>query len=184
VLKRYQGKCRMMANPALGQLTINSLDTTPRMRPVRGGYLKQPNYTFVLNLEESDLYGTELADQQKRDVITAWAIGCTSNSNTITLVRNDQLIGNGVGQQDRVGAAELALKRARDAGHDIAGAAAWSDSFFPAPDGPRVLALAGVRVIFASSGSRRDNETIAECAQHHVTLTMQPDTEVRGFAKH
>lgn len=54
----------------------------------------------------------------------------------MTLVRDGALIGNGVGQQDRVGGCALAIIRARDAGHDVHGAAAYSDSFFPFPDGP------------------------------------------------
>lgn len=184
VLKRYQGKCRMMANPALAELTIGSLDATPRIRPVRGGYLKQPNYTFVLRLDESEVHGGVLDEAEQRDLVTAWAIGCISNSNTITLVKENQLIGNGVGQQDRVGAAELAIKRAHDAGHDTAMAVAWSDSFFPAPDGPEKLAEAGITAIFASSGSRRDSDTIETCQRHSVILAMQPDAKVRGFAKH
>jgi phosphoribosylaminoimidazolecarboxamide formyltransferase/IMP cyclohydrolase len=184
ILQRKQGKCRMMANPALASLTIDSLDHTTRRRQIRGGYLTQPNYTFVLDITRSDVHGEPLSDKENQDLIMAWAIGCISNSNTITLVRDGQLIGNGVGQQDRVGAAELAIKRARDAGHDVKGSVAWSDSFFPAPDGPEVLGKAGVRAIFSSSGSKRDQETIDMCAKIGVTLLMQPDSEVRGFAKH
>jgi phosphoribosylaminoimidazolecarboxamide formyltransferase/IMP cyclohydrolase len=184
VLVRKHGKCRMMVNPALTTLSAASLNTTPRIRQVRGGYLKQPNYTFVLDLKRSEVYGEALLDSERRDIVTAWAIGCVSNSNTITLVHGGQLIGNGVGQQDRVGAAELAIKRAHDAGHATQGAVAWSDSFFPAPDGPEVLADAGITVIFASSGSRRDSDTIAQCEKFGVTLLLQPDKVVRGFAKH
>lgn len=184
MLQRYQGKCRMMANPALTNLTIDSLDHTTRRRQIRGGYLTEPNYTFVLDLSKSDFHGGSISDKEKQDMIMAWAIGCISNSNTITLINNGQLIGNGVGQQDRVGAAELAVKRAHDAGHEINGAMAWSDSFFPAPDGPEVLAKAGVKAIFASSGSKRDQETIDMCEKMGVTLVTQPDSEVRGFSKH
>jgi len=184
MLQRVQGKCRMMANPALASLTIDSLDHTTRRRQIRGGYLTQPNYTFVLDLSKSDVHGTPLTDQESRDMVTAWAIGAISNSNTITLVKNGQLVGNGVGQQDRVGAAELAVKRGRDAGHDVTGAMAWSDSFFPAPDGPEVLGNAGIKAIFSSSGSKRDQESIDMCEKMGVTLLMQPDYEVRGFAKH
>jgi phosphoribosylaminoimidazolecarboxamide formyltransferase/IMP cyclohydrolase len=184
VLHRYQAKCRMMFNPALAVLNIISLDTAPRLRQVRGGFLLQPNYTFVLKLDESDLYGHAPSEQEQFDLILAWAIGCVSNSNTITIVCDGQLLGNGVGQQDRVGAAELAVKRATDAGHELSGSVAWSDSFFPAPDGPEVLALAGIRVIFTSSGSRRDDETIAMCEAKQVTLLMQPDPKVRGFSSH
>ena len=79
----------------------------------------------------------ELSDAQKRDLILAWAICATSNSNTVTLTRDGGLLGNGVGQQDRVGCCELALKRAADAGHEPAGAVAASDSFFRSRTGRR-----------------------------------------------
>lgn len=185
VLKRYKGKCRMMTNSALSDLGVTSLDATLRIRQVRGGFLRQPNFTYVLDLNETDIRGGQwLRDQHCRDLVLAWAIGCVSNSNTITLVRQGQLIGNGVGQQDRVGAAELAVKRARDAGHLISGAVAYSDSFFPAPDGPGVLVQAGVTAIFTSSGSKRDDATVDVCVDNKVTLVMQPDSEVRGFANH
>jgi phosphoribosylaminoimidazolecarboxamide formyltransferase/IMP cyclohydrolase len=184
VLKRYQGKCRMMANPALAELSLGSLDTTPRLRQVRGGFLRQPNYTFVLDLGASTVHGPSLTEQQQRDIVLAWAVGSVSNSNTITLVLDGQLLANAVGQQDRVGACELAVKRATKAGHRLFGAVAWSDSFFPAPDGPMVLGQAGVRAIFTSSGSKRDPETIDMCKKYGVSLAMQPDAEVRGFAKH
>lgn len=184
VLKRYKDKCRMMANPALADMDIDSLDTSPRYRQIRGDYIKQPNYTYVLDITKSQIHGQDPTLEQWQDVVFAWAIGCVSNSNTITLVKNGQLIGNGVGQQDRVGAAELAIKRARDAGHDTNGAIAWSDSFFPATDGPEVLARAGIKVIFASSGSKLDPSVIEKCQELGITLVMQPDAKVRGFAKH
>jgi AICAR transformylase/IMP cyclohydrolase PurH len=88
-------------------LNESSLDTERRSRPVRGGALEQANYTFVQNLsaEHIQQHG-EVTDQQERDMILAWAVG-----NTITLVKDGKLIGNGVGQQDRVGSGQLALTR-------------------------------------------------------------------------
>ena len=181
LLRRKGDKCRLIVNPALGE--VLSLDQTSRIRPVRGGFLRQPNYTFVLdlkNVEDAD----QLTDAQRKDMVTAWAICCTSNSNTITLVKDGQLIGNGVGQQDRVGAAELAIKRATDAGHDVNGAIACSDSFFPFSDGPMVLAQAGVQIILATSGSIRDNEVKQACSKRGVSLYLIPDTLGRGFFGH
>src|SRR5581483_12501266 len=98
-----------------------------------------PNYAFVLDLSDPavERHGTLTADQVD-DILLAWAVGSTSNSNTITLVRDGQLLGNGVGQQDRVGGCTLAVARAREAGHDTTGAVAYSDSFFPFPDAPQV----------------------------------------------
>ena len=82
------------------------------MRPVRGGLLEQPNYDFVLDYSADYMqFNGTLNDQQKQDLVQAWAIGSTSNSNTITIVKDGQMIGNGVGQQDRVGAGQLALTR-------------------------------------------------------------------------
>lgn len=183
-LERRNGKCRIMTNPALEDLDVTSLDAAPRRIPVRGGWLLQPNYTFVLEYNKSARYGPAIGYKQRRDLIVAWAIGSTSNSNTITIVRDGQLLGNGVGQQDRVGAAELAVKRALDAGHNLTGSVAYSDSFFPQPDAVEVLARAGITAIFASSGSLNDNATIETCRRLGVTLLMQPDENVRGFAWH
>ncbi len=191
-LERKNGKCRMLSNPALGRLGqmhwSAMLDQKPRRRYVRGGYLEQTNYTYVLDLgaEEVAYYGPELTDVQKHWLVLAWAIGSTSNSNTMTVVRNGMLLGNGVGQQDRVGAAELAIKRAIDSGHSdqLAGAVAYSDSFFPFPDGVQVLVDAGIGAIFASSGSVNDHMTIEACEKAGVSLVMVPDSICRGFAWH
>jgi phosphoribosylaminoimidazolecarboxamide formyltransferase/IMP cyclohydrolase len=185
LLARKEGKCRLIANSALKDLNRETINHEPRFRQVRGGFLKQPNYAYVLDINDPrvERYGN-LSSAQEEDVLLAWAIGSTSNSNTIALVKNNRLIGNGVGQQDRVGCCELAIKRARDAGHATEGAVAYSDSFFPFPDGPKVLAEAGIKVILASSGSVKDNETKAMCATHDVALLMVPDAIGRGFYNH
>jgi len=183
VLARKHGKCRLLANPALGSLGRDSLDTAPRQRYVRGGMLEQPNYTFVLDLGEAEITG-ELSDAQRDDLLLAWAVGATSNSNTITLVREGALIGNGVGQQDRVSCCALALTRARDAGHDIAGAVAYSDSFFPFPDAPETLLEAGVSAVFATSGSVRDDQVREAFAKAGVAFAQLPDKLARGFYGH
>lgn len=185
LLKRKGGKCRFVINPALQNLSKNSLDSAPRFTYTRGGWLEQQNYTFVIDLESSDMQKFETAtDHQKEDMVLAWAIGSTSNSNTISLVKGAQLIGNGVGQQDRVGAAELAIKIAKQSGHDTEGAVAYSDSFFPFNDGPKTLIDAGIKAILTSSGSIRDKDTSDLCIEKKVALYMIPDALGRGFYAH
>jgi phosphoribosylaminoimidazolecarboxamide formyltransferase/IMP cyclohydrolase len=184
-LARKGGKCRILANPALAELSHDSLDTAPRQRPVRGGVLEQPNYTFVLDLGHRDMWSHgQLVGSQADDLLLAWAVGSTSNSNTITLVRDGQLLGNGVGQQDRVSGCALAVRRARDAGHDTTGAVAYSDSFFPFPDGPQVLIDAGVAAIFSTSGSVRDDAVRATMTAAGVIVRQLPDRSARGFFGH
>lgn len=184
MLRRKGDKCRFVMNPALEGLA-DGLDRAPRFRCVRGGFLAQPNYMFIPDFDRGGIVKHGSATpMQECDMMLAWAIGSTSNSNTITLVKNEQLIGNGVGQQDRVGAANLAITRARRSGHDVTGAAAYSDSFFPFPDGPQTLIDAGVKAIFTSSGSVKDQATIDVCAKHGVALYMVPDQVGRGFFGH
>jgi phosphoribosylaminoimidazolecarboxamide formyltransferase/IMP cyclohydrolase len=185
LLARKQGKCRILANPALAELSRESLDSTPRRRPVRGGVLEQPNYTFVLDLEDPLIWRDgALSAVQQADLLLAWAVGSTSNSNTVTLVRDGQLLGNGVGQQDRVGGCALAVMRARDAGHDTVGAVAYSDSFFPFPDAPEALIAAGISAIFSTSGSVRDDLVRQTIRDAGVSALQLPDRSARGFFGH
>ncbi|OGI67977.1 hypothetical protein A2738_03980 [Candidatus Nomurabacteria bacterium RIFCSPHIGHO2_01_FULL_42_15] len=207
ILARKKGKCRILVNPAIEKAGMSSLDVTSRFRYVRGGFLTQPNYTFVPDLTSNPLLKGE---EEIRDIVLAWAVGCTSNSNTITLVKDGRLVGNGVGQQDRVGAAKLAIFRADDAAKfsadqqknspaseslagtfreenfsaDLSGAVAYSDSFFPFPDAVEVLINRGIKTIFSTSGSVNDEKIIELCKQKSVNLIMLPDTEARGFYQH
>jgi phosphoribosylaminoimidazolecarboxamide formyltransferase / IMP cyclohydrolase len=184
-LKRKGDKCRFLVNPGLSSLSKNSLDTHDRFRYVRGGFLKQPNYTFVLNLAEAEINGNkEIGEIEKQDIILAWAVGSTSNSNTVTIVKDGQLLGNGVGQQDRVGGCELAIKRAKDAQHNLASSTAYSDSFFPFPDGPKKLIDAGIKTIFATRGSVKDEDVKKVCVDNGAVLITLPDNEARGFFGH
>ena len=178
-------KLRVLTNPALLSLSEVSLEQASKLRPVRGGMLISPQPNFVLDLSADEITGTgEITEQQKRDIILAWGIGSTSQSNTITIVKDDMLYGNGVGQQDRVGAAQLAIKRATDASHTLSGATAYSDSFFPFVDGPTTLVEAGITTLFASSGSIRDQEVIDYLADKNLTIRMIPDKIGRGFYGH
>jgi phosphoribosylaminoimidazolecarboxamide formyltransferase/IMP cyclohydrolase len=184
-LRRKGGKLRVFTNPALDSLGEGSLDQAQRFRYVRGGMLAQDNYTYVLDTTASELERQgDVSETITKDLVLAWAIGSTSNSNTISLVKNGMLIGNGVGQQDRVSAAELAIKRARDAGHDVTGAVAYSDSFFPFPDGPQVLAQAGVTAILASRGSVQDGAVLGAMQEAGVAFCTLPDATARGFYAH
>jgi hypothetical protein len=182
----------MIVNPALyGNVP---LDTAPRIRFTRGGgFMVEPNYTFVPNFNSDGVskYGCDTFDgfggsMAELDTLLAWAVCATSNSNTITIVNNRMLIGNGVGQQDRVGAAELAIKRAIDAGHkdELHGAVACSDSFFPYPDAVEVLIRAGIGTIFSTSGSVNDKAVQDLCVSKGVVLVQLPDSRARGFFGH
>ncbi|MDD2785782.1 MAG: hypothetical protein PHS79_02695 [Patescibacteria group bacterium] len=186
VMERKRGKCRVFENPALARMGFESLDRVSYRALSKGNFLRQEGEPFVLEVNDpriNRLLG-DLDLQQKVDIALAFAIGSTADSNTITLVRDGMLLGQGVRQTSRVRAAMVAVMNAQLSGHNTHGALAYSDSFFPFQDGPEVLARAGVKVIFASSGSINDESVRDFCRSNGVNLWTLPDKVCRGFFGH
>jgi phosphoribosylaminoimidazolecarboxamide formyltransferase/IMP cyclohydrolase len=75
----------------------------------------------------------------------------------------------------RVESAELAVKRA---GERAVGSVCASDAFFPFPDGPELLAEAGVVAIVQPGGSIRDDEVIAAADRLGISMIL---TKTRHF---
>jgi phosphoribosylaminoimidazolecarboxamide formyltransferase/IMP cyclohydrolase len=97
-------------------------------------------------------------EEEWRDLVLAWRVCGRTTSNAIAVVTNGQAVGVGAGQQSRVVAAEIAVRKA---GGRAKGGAGASDAFFPFPDGLLVLAEAGVTAIVQPGGSVRDGEVVA-----------------------
>ncbi|MEA3249264.1 MAG: hypothetical protein U9Q03_02815 [Patescibacteria group bacterium] len=177
--------CRLLANPALATLTRDSLDAAPLTRSVRGGFLRQPNFTQVIDLKDPDTVAAGDFDPRLApDLVLAWAVGATSSSNTVCVIRDGMLLGNGMGQMDRVTAARHAVDKAREAGHTTAGAVGYSDSFFPFADALLALGDAGVRTVLSCSGSVNDERVRAAALDAGLTLVLVPHVKARGFYGH
>jgi phosphoribosylaminoimidazolecarboxamide formyltransferase/IMP cyclohydrolase len=99
-------------------------------------------------------------------------------SNTIALVRNQQLIGMGCGQTSRVDALKQAIHKAAGFGFDLQGAVMASDAFFPFPDCVQIAHEAGITAIAQPGGSIKDQESIDYCNAHEVAMVL---TGVRHF---
>ena len=103
-------------------------------------------------------------ERQWGDLVFAWRVCKHVSSNAIVLVKDLATIGIGAGQMSRVDAVSIALEKAAEHGHDVAGAALASDAFFPFPDGPQLALDRGVTAIVQPGGSRRDEDVIAAVA--------------------
>ena len=84
-------------------------------------------------------------------------------SNAIILVKGQKLVGVGAGQMSRVDSCNVAIWKAKEAGHETEGCVAASDAFFPFPDGVETLAAAGVTAVVQPGGSVKD-EDVTEAA--------------------
>jgi phosphoribosylaminoimidazolecarboxamide formyltransferase/IMP cyclohydrolase len=77
------------------------------------------------------------------------------------LAKDLRTIGIGAGQMSRVDAVRIAIEKATEHGHSLAGASLASDAFFPFPDGPQLALEAGVTAVIQPGGSKRDEEVLA-----------------------
>lgn len=99
-------------------------------------------------------------------------------SNTIVLVRNNQLLGMGCGQTSRVDALRQAITKAKAFGFDLEGCVMASDAFFPFPDCVEIAHEAGIAAVVQPGGSIKDNLSIDFCNSKNMPMLM---TGVRHF---
>ena len=101
-----------------------------------------------------------------------------SKSNAIVLVKDQMLVGSGVGQTSRVDALRQAIDKARSFEHDLTDAVMASDAFFPFGDCVEIAHQAGITAVIQPGGSVRDQESIDYCNAHGVAMVM---TGIRHF---
>jgi phosphoribosylaminoimidazolecarboxamide formyltransferase/IMP cyclohydrolase len=110
------------------------------------------------------------------DLVLAWRVCGRTTSNAVAIVNNGQAVGVGAGQQSRVVAAEIAVRKAGEAAKGGAGA---SDAFFPFPDGLLVLAAAGVTAVVQPGGSVKDGEVIAAADEAGLAMVVTGERHFR-----
>ncbi|MFZ1703889.1 MAG: bifunctional phosphoribosylaminoimidazolecarboxamide formyltransferase/IMP cyclohydrolase [Saprospiraceae bacterium] len=116
---------------------------------------------------------TQLEDLQ-------FALKCVKHlkSNTITFVKNKQLIGMGCGQTSRIDACKQAVEKASQFGFSLKGAVMASDAFFPFPDSVEVAFNAGITSVVQPGGSIKDQLSIDFCDQNNMSMLL---TGIRHF---
>ena len=148
---------------------------------VRGGFLVQDRFRYSAVAEESKWQiptTRRPTDAQWNDLRFAWAAVGSVKSNAILIARDEAAIGIGAGQMSRVDASFLAVHKARQQGHDPAGAVMASDAFFPFRDGVDEAAAAAISAIIQPGGSVKDGEVIAAADEHGIAMIL---TGMRQF---
>jgi phosphoribosylaminoimidazolecarboxamide formyltransferase/IMP cyclohydrolase len=101
------------------------------------------------------------------DLRFAWAIVRPVKSNAIVVAKDRMLLGAGAGQMSRVDSVEIAIAKAGDR---VKGAVMASDAFFPFPDSIERAAAAGITALIQPGGSRNDNDVVAACNEHGLSM--------------
>ena len=115
---------------------------------------------------------------QLEDLKFAWILCKHTKSNAIVYVKNKKLLGAGAGQMSRLDSSKIAAMKAKEHGHDIAGAVAASDAFFPFADGLLAIAESGITAVIQPGGSVRDEEVISAANNKKISMVF---TGIRNF---
>ena len=127
---------------------------------VLGGLLVQDRDVQPDEREAMRVVCGDVGDAAWADLLFAWTVVKHVTSNAIVLARDGQTLGIGAGQMSRVDAVRIAVAKAREHGHVLAGAVLASDAFFPFADGPELALEAGVTAVVQPGGSKRDDEVV------------------------
>lgn len=112
------------------------------------------------------------------DLLFALKVVKHLKSNTITLVKNQQLIGMGCGQTSRIDALKQAIMKANEFGFNLKGAVMASDAFFPFPDCIEIAHEAGITSVVQPGGSVKDQDSIDACNRNSISMMF---TGIRHF---
>jgi phosphoribosylaminoimidazolecarboxamide formyltransferase/IMP cyclohydrolase len=148
-----------------------------QLRSLGGSYLVQDPDRFCTTRSQWQVATKQApTEEQWSDLELAWRVCARTSSNAVVVAAGGQAVGIGAGQQSRVEAAEIAVRKA---GTRSVGAAGASDAFFPFRDGLDVLAEAGVAVVIQPGGSVRDAEMVAAADEHGMAMVLTGERHFR-----
>ncbi|MDD4600667.1 Bifunctional purine biosynthesis protein PurH [bioreactor metagenome] len=114
-------------------------------------------------------------DREWEQLLFAWRVVKHVKSNAIVVANDNQTLGVGAGQMNRVGSAQIAFEQA---GEKTKGAVLSSDAFLPFRDTVDAAAKAGITAIIHPGGSVRDEESIQAADEHGIAMVF---TGMRHF---
>ena len=151
-------------------------------KPVEGGILLQEkDSSLILNkeIDFSQMIGKKPGRKIIEDLFFAWRTVAHLKSNSIAIVKDQQTLGLGMGQVNRVDSVKLALERLKQfhpkKNHSLILA---SDGFFPFKDSIERIAGKGIQWIIQPGGSLRDKEVIEKAKQLKINMIL---TGIRHF---
>lgn len=148
-------------------------------KTIDGGLLVQTIDKAVLDHAKLQVVTKRMPDKDElADLLFAWNMVKFVKSNAIVYAKDNQTIGIGAGQMSRIDSAEIALKKASDAGLTVKGAVMASDAFFPFRDVVDIAAQNGIRAIIQPGGSIRDAEVIEAADEAGIAMVF---TGMRHF---
>ena len=166
------------AKKNLRVLTLKSLLSSGAgeagLKSISGGLLVQEADSF--STESWEFISDKPGDQLYKSMVFGEKVCAALKSNAIAVVENEQTIGLGMGQVNRVDAVHHALTRMRDymsrQNIKTENAVLVSDAFFPFADSIELIAEAGIRWILQPGGSVQDQNVIDAAKSKNINMVL------------
>lgn len=150
-----------------------------QIKNVPGGLLAQEYDNSVFDVKNVKTVTSRVCTENElKELRFAWAVCKHTKSNAIVYTKDRKAIAVGAGQMSRVDSAKIAAMKATEFGHDLKGAVAASDAFFPFADGLEVIASYGITAVVQPGGSVRDEEVIEAANKYKIAMLF---TGIRNF---
>lgn len=148
-------------------------------KQISGGFLVQTK--DVYQVSENDLkIVTERkpTDEEIRALLFAWKVCKHVKSNAIVFAQENQTVGVGAGQMNRVDSVRIAAMRAERFNLPLKNSVLASDAFFPFRDNIDEAAKFGISAIIQPGGSVKDEEVVKACNENNLAMVL---TSFRHF---
>lgn len=137
---------------------------------VSGGFLVQTPDTHPMDEASYEtLSEREPTLDELTDLLFAWRAAKFVRSSGVVISRGLSVVGVGAGQPSRVGATELALRKAAERS---LGAVMASDAYLSSPEVIEMAARGGITAIIQPGGSPRDEDIKRAADRHHIALVL------------
>lgn len=148
-------------------------------RSVLGGGLLQSSDSIDLNENNWTYLQSRPSPDVIKDLHFAWRVCARLKSNAIAVVKNEQTLGLGMGQVNRVDAVEQALQRWKKFHPTQETPVLASDAFFPFADSVEKIAAAGIRWVIQPGGAQRDPEVFQRAQELGISMVITGERHFR-----
>jgi phosphoribosylaminoimidazolecarboxamide formyltransferase/IMP cyclohydrolase len=142
-------------------------------RSCLNGFLEQDIDNKIEKIEDFKVVTTKTPNNKNsNDLVLASIIAKHTKSNCIAIVKNQQLIGSGMGQVSRIDALDQAIEKSKRFGFELNQSSLASDAFFPFSDCVEISFKNGIDSIVQPGGSVRDQDSIDFCNENKMSMVF------------
>ena len=171
---RTKKNLRVLSVPSAAAAGLTSeSDDALEYKQISAGMLVQEKDIYKITRNDLKIVSEKQPSEEEiKAMLLAWRVCKHVKSNAIVIANQDQTIGVGSGQMNRVDSVRIAAMRAERFNLPVKGSVLASDAFFPFRDNVDEAAKLGASAIIQPGGSMRDEESIQAANEHGVSMVF------------